>query len=122
MPSSIYDTHSGVRRLTEAGMPATQAEAVIGEHVQLMANHLASKDDFVGLQRELQEGNESLRREMQAALEALRSDLQGQITALRHEFQLHREEERTREYRMVAEIAGVVATLLGVFAAVMKFL
>ena len=44
-----FDTHRFVKRMTEAGMPAAQAEALADEQVALLNSQLATKQDFAGL-------------------------------------------------------------------------
>ena len=44
-----FDTHRFVERMTEAGMPAAQAEALADEHVALLDSKLATKQDFAEL-------------------------------------------------------------------------
>lgn len=44
-----FDTHRFVKRMTEAGMPAAQAEALADEQVALLNSQLATKEDFADL-------------------------------------------------------------------------
>ena len=44
-----FDTHRFVKRMTEAGMPASQAEALADEQVALLNSQLATKQDFAEL-------------------------------------------------------------------------
>ena len=44
-----FDTHRFVKRMTEAGMPAVQAEALADEQVALLNSQLATKQDFADL-------------------------------------------------------------------------
>ena len=44
-----FDTHRFVKRMTEAGMPAGQAEALAEEQVSLLGSQLATKQDFADL-------------------------------------------------------------------------
>ena len=44
-----FDTHRFVKRMTEAGMPAAQAEALADEQVALLNSELATKQDFADL-------------------------------------------------------------------------
>ena len=54
-PSPIpFDTHRFVKRMTEAGMPAVQAEALAAEQVALLGSQLATKQDFVDLATRLE--------------------------------------------------------------------
>ena len=57
-----FDTHRFVKRLTDEGMPAGQAEALADEQISLLdshlvtkrdISHLATKEDFAVLERRL---------------------------------------------------------------------
>lgn len=93
MPPSIYDTHASVKRLTESGLPEPHAGAIVTELVQLMANTLATKDDVKQLE-----------------------------TKMEHRFELLQAEMRLENERQLKRLTGVMATLLAVFAGVIKFL
>ena len=41
-----FDTHRFVKRMTEAGMPPGQAEALADEQIALLNTHLATKQDI----------------------------------------------------------------------------
>ena len=41
-----FDTHRFVKRLTDEGMPAGQAEALADEQISLLNSHLATKQDI----------------------------------------------------------------------------
>jgi len=45
----VFDSHSFVKRLTAAGMPEPQAEALAGEHTRWFDNVLATKADLAPL-------------------------------------------------------------------------
>ena len=49
----IFDTHAAVKRLTEAGMPTSQAEAVVQSQADILAHNLANKRDIELLRAEL---------------------------------------------------------------------
>lgn len=44
-----FDTHRFVKRMTEAGMPASQAEALADEQAALLKSQLATKQDVADL-------------------------------------------------------------------------
>ena len=69
MSSSMYDTHAGVKHLTEAGMPKPQAEAVIQETAQSLADRLVSREEFLNELRLLRE--EARTREYRMVVEIL---------------------------------------------------
>lgn len=41
-----FDTHRFVKRLTDEGMPAGQAEALADEQISLLSSHLVTKQDI----------------------------------------------------------------------------
>lgn len=45
----VFDSHSFVKRLTAAGMPEAQAEALAGEHTRWFDNFIATKADLAPL-------------------------------------------------------------------------
>ena len=64
-----FDTHRFVKRMTEAGMPAAQAEVLADEQVALLNSQLATKQDFA----ELAARQETLA--TKAAVEELRKEV-----------------------------------------------
>jgi len=46
---AVFNTHAFVKRLTAAGMPEAQAEALAEELTPLIEERLATKDDLVNL-------------------------------------------------------------------------
>jgi len=52
----VYDTHAAVRRLTEAGIPEPQAEAVVREQTHILEHNLATKADIETLRQETKAG------------------------------------------------------------------
>lgn len=46
MATLTFDTHKFIKRLTEAGMPLGQAEALAEEQTKLIDERLATKDDL----------------------------------------------------------------------------
>ena len=49
MAVAVFDTHAFVKRLTAAGMPEAQAEALADELTPLIEDRLATKDDLASL-------------------------------------------------------------------------
>ena len=49
----MYDTHKFVIKMTQAGMPQTQAEVLAEAHVELMETTLATKQDLKDLEARL---------------------------------------------------------------------
>ena len=72
-----FDTHKYIKRLTGAGMPESQAEAIADEHRSLIENQLATKQDIKELEattkRDLKELEAATKRdikELEAAIKA----------------------------------------------------
>lgn len=49
----IFDTHAAVKRLTEAGMPTSQAEAVVQSQADILAHNLANKRDIELIRKDI---------------------------------------------------------------------
>jgi len=49
----IFDTHAAVKRLTEAGMPTSQAEAVVQGQADILAHNLANKRDIELIRKDI---------------------------------------------------------------------
>ena len=50
MSVAIFNTHAFVKRLTAAGMPEAQAEALADEQMRLIDERLATKEDIARLE------------------------------------------------------------------------
>ena len=53
MSTILFDTHSFVKKLTEAGMPEKQAEILASEQAQLVENRLATKTDLSIMKKDI---------------------------------------------------------------------
>lgn len=53
MSTLMYDTHKFVIKMTQAGMPQSQAEVLAEAHVELMETTLATKQDLKDLKAEM---------------------------------------------------------------------
>lgn len=53
MDSIVFDTHAFVKELTDAGMPAPQAEVPARTHAKLIDEKLATKQDLKELELRL---------------------------------------------------------------------
>ncbi|WP_154723961.1 DUF1640 domain-containing protein [Vibrio cyclitrophicus] len=53
MSTILFDTHSFVKKLTEAGMPEKQAEILASEQAQLVENRLATKTDLSVMKKDI---------------------------------------------------------------------
>ncbi len=71
----VYDTHAAVRRLTEAGISESQAEAVVREQALLLEHNLATKTDIEVLRQETKFSIETLRQETRAEIVAAKNSI-----------------------------------------------
>ncbi|MGH6901512.1 MAG: hypothetical protein ACREIR_02080 [Geminicoccaceae bacterium] len=91
MASAIFDTHAFIKRLTAAGMPEQQAEALAEESTRLVGEQVATKQDVALLR---------------ADLELLRAD----ITAM---------EQRIKD-QLTIRLGGMLAAAVAIIAALVK--
>ena len=69
--TTLFDTHAAVKRLTEAGMPVSQAEAVVASQAEVMLHNLANKQDIESFRSETTENFASTHK----SIEALRTEV-----------------------------------------------
>ncbi len=81
----VYDTHAAVRRLTEAGISESQAEAVVREQALLLEHNLATKTDIEVLRQETKSSIGTLCQETKSSIETLRQETKSGIETLRQE-------------------------------------
>ena len=62
--TTLFDTHTAVKRLTEAGVPVSQAEAVVTTQAEVMLHDLADKQDIESLRAETEKDIHILRAEL----------------------------------------------------------
>ncbi len=91
----IFDTHAAVKRLTEAGMPTSQAEAVVQSQADILAHNLANKRDIELIRKDIavihediaviHENIASLRDETKKDIASLREETKTDIASFREE-------------------------------------
>jgi len=126
----VYDTHAAVRRLTEAGIPEPQAEAVVREQTHILEHNLATKADIETLRQEtraeiaaVRADVEKLRLETRADIETLRQETKAEIAAVRTDVEKLRQETKAGiEVAKTELIKWMVGTNLGVVALVIAAL
>ncbi len=113
----VYDTHAAVRRLTEAGLPESQAEAMVREQTLLLEHNLATKTDIEVLRQEtkgniaaVQANVETLRQETKADIETLRQETKTNIETLRQETRAEIATVRADVEKLGLKTAGDIAT------------
>ncbi len=87
MTTLLFDTHKAFKALQEAGFDDAQAEAVVVTIGTALIGNVATKQDLMGVQNEVQTLGNDLRSEIQTQDSDLRSEIQAQGNALRSEMQ-----------------------------------
>ncbi len=83
----MLNTHVIVKKMTAAGMPVQQAEAVADLMVETVTETLASKRDLVEVRNDLQADIATLRKDVQTDIATLRKDVQSDIATLRRDME-----------------------------------
>ena len=115
MSTLAFDTHSFVKRLTEAGMPEPQAEVLSSEQARLLEYQLATKQDTAEIKRDI----EALRAETKRDIAEIKRD----IEALRAETKQDIAEAKVDFVKwMFRALLGQAAIITAVMAALLKLL
>ena len=123
-----FDTHRFVKRLTDEGMPAGQAEALADEQISLLnsnlvtkqdISHLATKDDVAkcATKEELAATNEAVAK--CATKEAL-ARLERRVNEIAEDVAVLKSDVRTLKWVVAGVGFGMVAVMLGVSSLVIK--
>ena len=91
--TTLFDTHAAVKRLTEAGMPVSQAEAVVASQAEVMLHNLANKQDIESFLSETTENFASTHKSIEA-LRAEVADCHRDITLTRKDVENLRSETK----------------------------
>jgi len=112
METILFDTHRYVKGLRAVGVPEEQAEVHAELLGGLIEGQLATKRDIkemeVGLRRDMKEMEENLRRDMKEMEVGLRRDMKEMELRLKHDLTLR--------------LGGMLATGIGIVAALVKLL
>ena len=109
MSSIAFDTHAVVKRLTQAGMDAQQAEALVECQTQLINDSLATKLDIEEVKKEI----ETLRLETKESIEALRLETREGIEKVT--IDMHK-----MELRLTIRLGSIIVITTGIFATLIK--
>ena len=115
MNSLAFDTHAFVKRLTQAGMNAEQAEALVEYQAELINGSLANKEDIEKLRLATERDMEKLRLTTEKSIEKLRLETKRDIEALKTE--MHK-----MELRLTLRLSSVIIVTVGLFATLVKLL
>ena len=91
--TTLFDTHAAVKRLTEAGMPVSQAEAVVASQAEVMLHNLANKQDIESFRSETTENFANTHKSIET-LRAEIADCQRDIALTRKDVENLRSETR----------------------------
>ena len=108
MEAVNFDTHKYVKRLTAAGMPEPQAEAIADEQRSLIEGQLATKRDIKELETGLRRDLEGLRRDMKEMETGLRRDMKEMETATKRDL---KEMEQKLTIRLGVMMTASVVTM-----------
>jgi hypothetical protein len=107
----VFDTYASVRRLVEAGVPESQAAAIVREQAQMLADTVATRDDVLAIQARVTEVELGLKA-LELRVKALEVALEQNVKYLDQRIgsQIAASEARIIKY-MVA-LAGTVVALV----------
>lgn len=122
----IFDTHAAVKRLTDAGMPTSQAEGVVQGQADILAHNLANKrdielirKDIAGIHKQIADIHkniDSLREETKRDIGALREETKRDIELLRAELGRDLAQGLHRQSRFI------ITSLMGFCVLIMAFI
>lgn len=122
----IFDTHAAVKRLTEAGMPTSQAEAVVQSQADILAHNLANKRDIELIRKDIavihediaviHENIASLREETKKDIASFREETKKDIELLRAELGRDLAQGLHRQSRFL------ITSLMGFAVLIMAFI
>ena len=95
MSTLAFDTHSFVKRLTEAGMPEPQAEVLSSEQARLLEYQLATKQDTAEIKRDIEALRAETKQdiaEIKRDIEALRAETKQDIAEIKRDIEALRAE------------------------------
>ncbi len=114
----FYDTHAGVRRLTQAGVEEPLAEAMVSEQLRVVGQNVASHADIAHLQNEIVRLQQDVRGEIGSVrgevkiLDGKVEALDGKVKALDGEVKVLRGEVKALDGKVEA-LDGEVKVLRG---------
>ena len=109
-----FDTHKYVKRLTTAGMPESQAEAIADEHRSLIENQLATKQDIKELEAVVKTQEANLQRDIKELEAANKRDLKELEVALRRD-------NKELEQKLTIRLGLMLVAAVALISALIKF-
>lgn len=107
MPELLFDTHAFIKRMTDAGMPPQQAEALAYEQLRILSDNLATKSDLASVRLEI----EGIRLE----IERVRHEIKELEVSLRRDM-------KKLEYRLLLKLAAMGTASIGIIATLVRIL
>ncbi len=113
VPQPVYDMRAGVRRLTQAGMEESLAEAVVSEQLRIVGQNVVIHADSARPQHDIMRSQQDLRGEIRT--------LQGTVEALGHKTEGSRQATRAdiMDARINLLLWGTVQSMFVVLVVVM---
>ena len=114
-----FDTHRFVKRLTNEGMPAGQAEALADEQISLLNSHLVTKQDISHLatKESLELTNEAVAR---CATKEDFAVLERRIDTVARDVAVLKSDVRTLKWVVAGVGFGMMTVMVGVSSLVIK--
>ena len=127
-----FDTLTYAKKLQEAGVPSSQAEAHAEALKELAEGNLATKQDIDSVRLEIESVRleieqvrheiELLRRELKQDIELVRREMKEMETGLRHEIALVRREIELARRDIVIWLGGLIIVTTTALGVLMKLL
>ena len=123
-----FDTHRFVKRLTDEGMPAGQAEALADEQISLLNSHLATKQDISHLATKEDVARCATKEAMAATNEAVArcatkealAVLERRLDSVAQDVAVLKSDVRTLKWVIVGVGFGMLTVMVGVSSLVIR--
>jgi len=114
-----FDTHRFVKRLTDEGMPAGQAEALADEQISLLNSNLVTKQDISHLATKEEVARCATKEEL-AALERRLDSVAQDVAVLTQDVAVLKSDVRTLKWVIVGVGFGMLTVMVGVSSLVFQ--
>ncbi len=123
MSTLSFDTHTFVKRLTQAGMPESQAEVLADSQAQLIDEKLATKHDLKELEARLTHQMKELETRLTHQMKELETQLTHQMKELEAQFNYQMKELEARlTLQLTIRLGSMLVVGIGVVATLVKLL
>ena len=114
-----FDTHRFVKRLTNEGMPAGQAEALADEQISLLDSHLVTKQDISHLATRDDVAKCATKEELAATNEAV-ARLERRVDDVAQDVAVLKSDLRTLKWVVAGVGFGMLTVMVGVSSLVIR--